>query len=323
MKRILDKDTLKYLGKVILITLLIVFVLRSFVFESFTISTSQMQSTLMKGDEVLVSKLSYGPRLPITLLSVPFTFSYYSDAIELPYRRLFAAKISPNDVVLFNSPIDSGKPLDKCELLISRCVGVSGDTVVIEDGIYYINNKQYVESPTLMNEYVAPSKHIEEINKWIQKLNLDFQSKYLSNDSLHFTMNRYNAYILNKYTSDSTFFIKGNPVKESVLFIVPSKGQGVILSPQNIKTYRQIMEDEQGNAITFRDDEVFINHQKIDTYHFQDDYYWFLSDNTVNAVDSRSLGFIPFKNVVGRATVVLYSKSDKSAQGSRFLLSIS
>lgn len=326
--KILDRETLKYLGKVALITLLIVFVLRGFFFELYTISTSQMESALIKGDEVLVSKLSYGPRLPITALTIPFTHDRfwgvksYSDLIQFPYMRLFGSDILRNDVVLFNSPLEREKPVDKRELLISRCVGIPGDTIKIEDGIYYINDEQYVQSPTLLNEYVAPAASSDGIIKLVNELRLDVRQYHLSGDSLFFTLNRYDAFILSKYTSPDTFYRKEKVMPETLRFIVPSKGRGVILSPNIAKTYRQIIEYEQGEKAVFQDDEVFIDNQKIDRYYFSDDYYWMLSDNTVDAKDSRELGFIPFRNVVGRVAMVLYSKGETGLRADRFLMPV-
>jgi signal peptidase I len=71
-----------------------------------------MEKTLLIRDFLFVSKLSYGPRIPNTPLSVPFVHNYlpvtngksYSTAIELPYTRWFAAMPKKGDVVVFNFP---------------------------------------------------------------------------------------------------------------------------------------------------------------------------------------------------------------------------
>lgn len=86
--------------------------IRTFVFEAYTIPTGSMEKTLLVKDFLFVSKLSYGPRIPNTPLSVPFVHNYmpigtaksYSTAIKIPYTRWFAAPVKRGDAVVFNFP---------------------------------------------------------------------------------------------------------------------------------------------------------------------------------------------------------------------------
>ena len=87
--------------------------IRTFVFEAYTIPSGSMEKTLLVNDFLFVSKLSYGPRIPNTPLSVPFVHNYmpfgsssksYSELIELPYTRWFASPVNRNDAVVFNFP---------------------------------------------------------------------------------------------------------------------------------------------------------------------------------------------------------------------------
>jgi signal peptidase I len=86
--------------------------IRTFIFEAYTIPSGSMERTLLVNDFLFVSKLSYGPRIPNTPLSIPFVHNYvpgssaksYSEAIKLPYTRWFAASPKRGDVVVFNFP---------------------------------------------------------------------------------------------------------------------------------------------------------------------------------------------------------------------------
>ena len=86
--------------------------IRTFVFEAYTIPSGSMEKTLLIKDFLFVSKLSYGPRIPNTPLSVPFVHNYlpitngksYSKAIQLPYMRWFASPVKRGDAVVFNFP---------------------------------------------------------------------------------------------------------------------------------------------------------------------------------------------------------------------------
>ena len=86
-------------------------IIRTFIIEAFTIPTSSMESTLLRGDYLFVSKLSYGPKIPQTPLSVPFIHNSwflgksYVESVQLPYYRLPGwSKIKNYDVVVFNFP---------------------------------------------------------------------------------------------------------------------------------------------------------------------------------------------------------------------------
>lgn len=86
--------------------------IRTFVFEAYTIPSESMERTLLVNDFLFVSKFSYGPRIPNTPLSIPFIHNYipgtsmksYSSLIELPYIRWFASPVKRSDVVVFNFP---------------------------------------------------------------------------------------------------------------------------------------------------------------------------------------------------------------------------
>ena len=83
-------------------------------FQMFVIPTGSMESTLMAGDYILVNKVSYGPRVPMTPLSFPFvhntmplndTKASFSTSWERSYRRLAGKdEVKRGDVVVFNFP---------------------------------------------------------------------------------------------------------------------------------------------------------------------------------------------------------------------------
>jgi signal peptidase I len=88
-------------------------IIRTFIFEAYTIPTGSMEKTLLVNDFLFVNKSSYGPRLPNTPLSFPFVHhtlpllnsKSYLEWIKIPYTRLFASPVKRNDVVVFNYPV--------------------------------------------------------------------------------------------------------------------------------------------------------------------------------------------------------------------------
>lgn len=86
--------------------------IRTFVFEAYTIPTPSMEKTLLVNDFLFVSKSAYGPRIPNTPIAMPFvhhtlpfsTGKAYVEWIHIPYTRWFASPIVRNDAVVFNFP---------------------------------------------------------------------------------------------------------------------------------------------------------------------------------------------------------------------------
>ncbi|MFH2142242.1 MAG: signal peptidase I [Bacteroidota bacterium] len=86
--------------------------IRMFFIEAFTIPTSSMEKTLLVGDYLFVSKVSYGPKTPNTPLAIPFThnnfmgkYEPYLDIVNWEYRRLAGiGEIKRYDAMVFNFP---------------------------------------------------------------------------------------------------------------------------------------------------------------------------------------------------------------------------
>jgi len=111
-------------------------IIRTFFFEAFTIPTSSMEKTLLVGDYLFVSKVSYGSKTPNTPLTVPFTHhtlpftastASYSEWIQLPYFRFPGfGKVKNNDIVVFNYPDGDTVALNSQNISYYRLVRTLG-----------------------------------------------------------------------------------------------------------------------------------------------------------------------------------------------------
>lgn len=89
-------------------------IIRTFLIEAYTIPTPSMEKSLLVGDFLFVSKMAYGPRVPMTPLSFPFVHhtlplttetKSYLEWIRLPYHRFPGfGQVKRNDAVVFNYP---------------------------------------------------------------------------------------------------------------------------------------------------------------------------------------------------------------------------
>ncbi len=93
--------------------LVAVYFINLFFFQNYVIPSSSLEKSLLTGDYLFVSKMSYGPRIPQTPLTMPLTqhtmpFFNIKSYIEWPhwdYRRVKGfGNVKLNDIVVFNYP---------------------------------------------------------------------------------------------------------------------------------------------------------------------------------------------------------------------------
>ena len=117
-------------GEAILFAVVAASIIRSFTFEAFTIPTPSMEASMKVGDYLFVDKFTYGTRLPMTPVSIPFFHNAipggltnsYLDWFSLPYMRTPGfGKVERYDPVVFNFP--------------------NGDTVLLD--AYYVGHNYY------------------------------------------------------------------------------------------------------------------------------------------------------------------------------------
>ncbi|WP_319531406.1 signal peptidase I [uncultured Cohaesibacter sp.] len=110
--------------KVIVQALLLALVVRTLLFQPFSIPSGSMKSTLLVGDYLFVSKYSYG----YSRYSIPFGPPVFSG-------RLFGSEPERGDVVVFKLPRDNSTDY------IKRVIGLPGDKIQMIGGQLYINGK--------------------------------------------------------------------------------------------------------------------------------------------------------------------------------------
>jgi len=175
----------------LLLALISSFAVKILFVEAYKIPTPSMEETLLAGDYIFVSKLTYGPRLPCTPLSIPFYHNKlpsgqksYSERIKMPYKRLRGfSRVKRDDIIVFNFPEGDtmvvqypgqnyyslvrqyGRdyilsefdiithPVDKRENYIKRCVGLPGDNLAISDGEILVNGKVRPNRPGKKYKY--------------------------------------------------------------------------------------------------------------------------------------------------------------------------
>ena len=183
---------LDWLDAIIFAVIVVTFI-NIFFIQAFKIPSSSMESSLLTGDHLFVSKTAYGPRLPQTPISMPFVHNVfpisgkesYSKAIQFPYRRIAGfGSVKRDDYVVFSFPHGdtvlkrvpaedyymhvrtSGReytlnnygpivvrPVDKKDHYVKRCVAIAGDTLQVKDGKVYVNGEPQKDYKGIQNTY--------------------------------------------------------------------------------------------------------------------------------------------------------------------------
>lgn len=253
-----------------------VMAIRYFCVESFRVSTDSMEMALHKGDYILVNKL------PLK---------------DNPGR---------NKVALFISPLlkdTVSKPL-----FLSRCIGMPGDTIRISNDGYRVNGKLIPHSPRSLSTYLVTQKAQEEIFGCLKKLSIPLRNLREEPFGISFSLTSFEEYQLREELSEEANlrFLK-NPM-ESYELVVPQKGRAYRLDAAALTACREAIQAEAGDKAVFRDGKLYLDGREASFFFFSQDYYWMLSDNANEAVDSRHLGFIPRDHVIGNAWFCWYSK---------------
>ena len=201
---------LDWLDAIIFATVVVTFI-NIFFFQAFKIPSSSMESSLYTGDHLFVSKLAYGPKVPQTPLTIPFTHNVifgkesYSTLIQNKYRRLKGfGHVKRGDYVVFNFPhgdtvltrfpsedyyawvrnagrdytIANGgpvkvRPMDKEDHYVKRCVAVAGDTLSVRDGLVWIDGERQEVYPGVQLTYKVVTNGQKINTRTVEKLGLN------------------------------------------------------------------------------------------------------------------------------------------------------
>ena len=209
---------LDWLDAIIFAVVVVTFI-NIFFFQAFKIPSSSMESTLYTGDHLFVSKLSYGPKIPETPLTIPFTHNVffgkesYSTLIHNDYRRLkgfghvkrgdaVVFGFPNGDTVLTKAPVEDYhalvrmngrelvenrlgpiivRPTDKKDHYVKRCVALPGDTLTVKDGLVYINSEKQEVYPGIQLTYAVKTTGQRINSKALEKLGLNTGELYFDN----------------------------------------------------------------------------------------------------------------------------------------------
>ena len=307
-------------------------IIRGLLFSAFAIPSASMEGSLMTGDYLFVSKLSYGARMPMTPVAFPFLESTisgtqiktYWDGVQLPYYRLPGlGHVERGDAVVFNYPAEVvPRPVDMRVHYIKRCVGLPGEIITIVNGQAYADGKLVNNAPEAQTSYVVSTNGTPINPELMQQLKIEIRQQLDGNNyEMIIPAASYAEFKKNvkdirpviepKNQADVRVFPQSNLFKWNEdnfgPILVPKKDLIVTLNDSTMALYSRAIEVYEHNKLEVKGKDIYINDKKAETYTFKMDYYWMMGDNRHNSEDSRFWGFVPADHIVGKAVITWMS----------------
>lgn len=314
-------------------------IIHTFILQPFTIPTGSMERTLLVGDFLVVNRMSYGVRLPMRPISIPFLQSTifdkgkdgnpkndpksYVESVQLPYWRLPGfGKVERNDIVVFNYPEDSVHiSIDRKDPYVKRAVAVAGDVLELKEGKLYINGKpeQKKGDAEVQQSYWVVASSPLDIPQLYEKYGfLSLQEGQNQSGFIYYFSGLTNrlAREIKKLPEVISIepMVDGLGRGEKGIFggevkdwnkdwfgplRIPKRGDVLQVNKETLLLYKKLIEDYEGNKLEVKEGKILINGEETNQYNVKLDYYFMMGDNRDASLDSRYFGFVPETYVIG------------------------
>lgn len=285
---------MKQLLKAVLIAAALVVLIKVFAFTSCTIPSTGMENSLLRGERVIVNKWSYGLRLPLMGMT--------------GYHRLAARGVERGDIVLFNNPAGKGT-IDRRELFINRCIGLPGDTLMLNGQL--IQTRDQVLSPDSKLVYAYPGEQEDLVVEAMRRVGIG-DNKLVGFDRGDFlrSFSHYEIYLMRQELRGQVTFrsLQTDTADGVHPFVVPARGKAVKVYPWNAKLLCNTIVQHEGRQARLQGDTLWVDERRVTSYTFTKDYHWVASNNSVSLCDSRLFGFVPDDHIIGQASLIWFSK---------------
>ena len=302
-------------------------IVRSLFFDLFRIPTPSMEKSLLVGDYLVVSKLHYGTRTPMTI-GIPFT-DIYIPGLTLPNTRFPGfSEVKRGDSVVFNWPADdSYKPIDRREHYIKRVVGLPGETVELQDKQVLVDGSAVPLSEGMQQTWdvIKSGPQFQLSGRNLRELGVTevVQTSNPSVVRIAATEAAAEAIAQSPWVEEVRPAVaQANPRLSAVMFPgtkpftpdnfgplpIPAAGETVELTADNYAYFQTAITKYEGHSFEAISDSVFvIDGEPATSYTFSQDYFFVMGDNRDNSEDSRFWGYGPMDHMVGKAVVVYFS----------------
>ncbi|WP_075602179.1 signal peptidase I [Saccharicrinis aurantiacus] len=339
-------------GLSLLIGVWIIFFVTDNFIQSYSFQTSSMQGTIKSGDVLLINKLVPGKRLSpnniseykrtrgldnisrkdIIVFNFPEGDTLLIDKPNESYhylKRLYRLNLSENNSNSFDTK--RYYSIEERPLIVSRVLGMPGDSISIIEGLFYANNTMVEYPDSSIGRYQIIDNKEAINNKLIKPYNTlyssegfkweIFQKDYeLYKDSITWLKPDINSknypepfiYPFDKHLLWNKDFL--GPI------YIPQKGSSIEVNNSTIAIYRRVIETYEQNEVEVVNGVIYINGEIQKSYTFKMNYYWVQGDNRSHSFDSRYWGFLPENHIVGKTNFTIASVDHSNRSSGYFRL---
>ena len=317
--------------------IVVILILRAFIFEPFRIPSESMEGTLLVGDFLIVSKLNYGARTPNTV-GIPFT-QLYLPGLELPQTRLPGfSRPRRGDIAVFNYPasqdvergaISEDVPVERRAPYIKRLVAEPGDTLAVLDKVLHIDGRPVPLAPTLKQRWrvtmrgttALPESAYRDLGADLFGSGVADSTGAVASDiaatpaavrtlGARADVARVEPFVLPEGATQPMVYpqTSGWNADQYGPVVVPGRGMTVPLNAATWPVYEEVIRRYEGRTASVGAGGAFlVDGRPATSYTFRQDYYFAMGDSRDNSVDSRFWGFVPESHIVGKALFTFLS----------------
>lgn len=249
---------------------------KGFFIDSCRIAGDRMGDTLKAGDCVLVNK---------------------RNGDENPGR---------NRIVLYRSPLrrDASHP----PLFVGRCLGMPGDVIRMGVDWLLVNGRTLPQAPMMTPLFRIRKEIKEQLLTTMDSLRIPLRDVQEDTVSLILRLSLREKELLCR---NLTQVVQMEQLDERAMgryeFTVPQRGILINMNETSLIVCREAILNEAGSRAIIRDGKLYIDGKEQSHFFFRKDYYWILSENESDGIDSRHLGLIPDDHIIGNIWYCWYS----------------
>lgn len=254
-----------------------VILIRLFFVGSYRITSDKIGDTLKAGDFVLVNKLK--------------------------------TKNNPgrNRLVLYKSPLrrDASNP----PYFMGRCIGTPGDVIQMGDDGFRVNGRLLPNAPMMQPTFRINKDIKEPLLNTMDALHIPLRNIKEDSVSIILRMSLREKDLLMRNLSKVVPVEMIGEHHMGYEFVMPRRGIPVDINETSLMVCKEAIMNEAGDAAVIQDGKLYINGEERTSFFFRNDYFWILSENETEGIDSRHLGLIPHDHITGNIWYCWYSKN--------------